>query len=146
EQPQIPLAVKVSTWLRRVRLHHATSESPQTCRVTPRIKIDTRDQSWLYHRRTEAQMVEVGHTDAVQEVSDVAGRSASHVEERQSGCNGRHAGQCLHSAERVADRTRDLSDFLSRVGRDGRLWCLTSNQHVDRGVLSEIVFRLGNEA
>jgi len=67
-----------------------------------------------------AHVEEIRHAHAVEEVADVAGRRAAHVEERQAGDDRRHAGQGLDRAERIAERARQLANLGAPQRRRAR--------------------------
>jgi hypothetical protein len=78
-----------------------------------RVQVDSLDQAGMNHGGPYHDVIEQRDAHAVEEVADVAGRGAAHVEERQARRDRRHARQGLDRPERIAERARHLPHLLA---------------------------------
>src|SRR5262249_5024557 len=111
EQTRVALGVKLGPRLVRLGRDDGPGETPVACRIAAGIEIDVRDETGVDDGRTGADVKQVRHLHPVEKVADVPGRSAAHVEKRQTRSDRRDAGQRFDGAERIAESPGQLAYF-----------------------------------
>src|SRR5262249_30982735 len=136
EKAQGGVAMKQGARRFRIRYDDSTREPSELRRIPARIELDALDESRMNDRGAEADVIEKRNANAVQEVSDVAGRGSSDEEVRNAARHRRHAGKNFDGSKGVAERAWKLLDFRlrHRAGR-GRRRFLSSNRDFDRRIL-----------
>src|SRR6185312_10637737 len=95
------------------------------------------DEPGMHDARTEREVIEERHADAVEVVAGVSGRGAAHEEEREPARDGHDARQRLDGAKGIAEGSGHLANLASahrrltgfgacaahlHLGLRGRLW------------------------
>ena len=100
----------------RVRRDDARHVAAVARRVAAREEVEVLEEVRVDHRRAEREVEQRGHAQVVEEVARVAGVAAAHGVDRRGPRDGRHAGERLDGAERIAQGARRVRELVAARG------------------------------